>query len=230
MNHQAVTSAPFVKDLGLRVRGARRPPGPRGQTARSASGKNYYTLNDKGEGKVAKEGQQLVLGFFADEQAAQKAAAELQGMDRSVLGIKFDNIGIMVKDDKGKVKAKLEGPRHTGLGLVLGGLAAVLTGGLSLIVGVVLGGVLGHFVHKGLGLAKEDLARIGGELDGGKAAVAIMVPESEAKAVTSWMQSVGGVTESHAVSEEVVAEAAAQVAASPEVVEATAPSEPAASA
>lgn len=179
---------------------------------------------------MAKEGQQLVLGFFADEQAAQKAAAELQGMDRSVLGIKFDNIGIMVKDDKGKVKAKLEGPRHTGLGLVLGGLAAVLTGGLSLIVGVVLGGVLGHFVHKGLGLAKEDLARIGGELDGGKAAVAIMVPESEAKAVTSWMQSVGGVTESHAVSEEVVAEAAAQVAASPEVVEATAPSEPAASA
>lgn len=183
---------------------------------------------------MAKEDQQLVLGFFANEEAAQKAAAELQGMDRSVLGIKFDNIGILVKDNKGKVKAKLEGPRHTGLGLVLGGLAAVLTGGLSLIAGVVLGGVLGHFVHKGLGLGKEDLARIGGELDGGKAAVAVMVPESEAKAVTSWMQGVGGVTESHAVSEEVMEQSAAEVAANPDVAaastDAAAPSEPAAAA
>lgn len=164
--------------------------------------------------------QQLVLGFFPNKEAAQKAATELEGMDRAVLGVKFDNIGILVKDDKGKVKAQMNGPRRTGLGIVLGGLAAVLTGGLSLIAGVLVGGVLGHLVHKGLGLSKDDLARIGKELDGGKAAVGILVAEEEAKAVTSWMQGVGGVTEAHTVTQEAVDEAAAQVAASPEVAEA----------
>jgi uncharacterized membrane protein len=166
---------------------------------------------------MAKVPQQLVLGFFPNEEAAKKALTELEGMDRTVAGIKFDSSGILVKDKKGKVKAQLDGPRHTGAGLALGALAGVLTGGISLLAGVVIGGAIGHFVHKGLGLSKEDLARISGELDGGKAAVGILVPETEAKAVTSWMEGVGGVVESHAVSEQAVEEASAEVAASPEV-------------
>ena len=105
-------------------------------------------------------GDQLVLGFFPNEEAAKKAAAELEGMDRSVLGIKFDNIGILVKDNKGKVKAQMNGPRRTVLGVVLGAIVGVLTGGIGLILAGTIGGVLGHFVHKGLGLSKEDLNRI----------------------------------------------------------------------
>lgn len=162
-------------------------------------------------------GDQLVLGFFPSEEAAKKAADELEGMDRSVLGIKFDNIGILVKDKKGKVKAQMSGPRHTVLGVVLGAIVGVLTGGIGLILAGAVGGVLGHFVHKGLGLSKDDLNRIGKELDGGKAAVAIMVPEQEVKAVTSWMEGVGGVTEAHVVSDEIVQESAAEVAETAEV-------------
>jgi uncharacterized membrane protein len=158
---------------------------------------------------MAKQKDQLVLGFFESEEAAKNAAKELEGMDRAVAGIKFDNIGILVKDSKGKVKADMQGPRHTGLGLLLGALAGVLTGGISLLAGALIGGVAGHFVHKSLGLDKEDLARLGSELDGGRAAVGILVPESEAKAVRSWMEGVGGKTEAITVAEDAVEQATA---------------------
>ncbi len=165
---------------------------------------------------MAKEPKQLVLGFFASEEAAKKAAQELEGFDRSVAGIKFDNVGILTKDKKGKVKAEMQGPRHTGAGLLLGALAGVLTGGISILAGAVIGGVLGHFVHKSLGLSKQDLTRISGELDGGRAAVGILVPESEAKAVTSWMEGVGGKPEAHTVAEDAEEQASAVIAQTPE--------------
>ena len=40
---------------------------------------------------------------------------------------------------------------------------------MTVLGGAVVGGILGAFFHKGLRLSKDDLARIGGELDGGKA-------------------------------------------------------------
>lgn len=160
--------------------------------------------------------QQLVLGFFESEAAADKAVTELKDFDRVVDGVKFDNIGVLVKDEKGKVKARMDGPRRTGAGILLGALAAALTGGLSLIAGVLLGGVMGHFVHRGLGMSKDDLSRISKELDGGKAAVGVLVNENEAHAVTAWMQTVGGKTETHQVSEEATNDAAAVLDEHPE--------------
>lgn len=170
--------------------------------------------------------KQLVLAFFDNQAAAESAMNELKQWDKQVQGIKFDNIGMLVKDDKGKIKTHVEGPRRTGVGIVLGALAAVLTGGISLIAGAVLGGVLGHFVHKGMGMSKDDLARISGELDGGKAAVAVLVDESEVKAVTSWVTTLGGKPETHAVSEEAVEQAAAQIETEPEAAAEAAPAEP----
>ena len=134
-------------------------------------------------------------------------------MDKAVAEIKFDNIGVLVKDDKGNIKTHKLGKRHTGAGIALGGIAAVLTGGVSLLAGVAIGGAIGHFAQKGLGMSQDDLTRISGQLDGGKAAVGIIVDESEAKAVTSWMEGVGGKPESYTVSEEAVAQAAAAVEA-----------------
>jgi len=172
--------------------------------------------------------KQLVLAFFDNQAAAESAMNELKQWDQSVQGIKFNNIGMLVKDDKGKIKTHVEGPRRTGVGIVLGALAAVLTGGVSLIAGAVLGGVLGHFVHKGMGMSKEDLARISGELDGGKAAVAVLVDENEVKAVTAWVTTLGGKPETHAVSEEEVEQAAAAVETESEAPAVTPPETPAA--
>ncbi len=113
--------------------------------------------------------KQLVLAFFENEDTADQAVAEIKQWDKVTKEIKLVSIGVLVKDDKGKVKTHKLGARHTTTGAAAGVLAAVLSGGLTLLGGVVLGSLVGAFIHKGLGLSKEDLAWIGGELDGGSA-------------------------------------------------------------
>ena len=121
-----------------------------------------------------------------------------------------------MKDDKGKIKTHKLGARKTAAGAVIFGLAAVLTGGASLLAGAVFGGLVGSFFRKGLGISKEDLARIDGELNGGKAAVAIVATPEEATAVSAKLAELGGKPETHEVSEEVVQEATAAAEAMPE--------------
>jgi hypothetical protein len=99
------------------------------------------------------------------------------------------------------------GKRKSGIGVLLGALVAVLSGGASLVGGALAGGVLGSFFHKGLGLSKDDLDRIGSELDGGKAAVCILAEPDEAAEVSDKLAALGGVPETHEVSEEAVAQA-----------------------
>ena len=123
---------------------------------------------------------------------------------------------MLVKDDKGKIKTHKLGKRKTGGGAVLGVLAAVLTGGVSLLGGAVAGGILGAFFHKGLGMSKDDLARINGELDGGKAAVGILAKPDEAAGVTAKLAELGGAPETHEVSDEAVEQAEVAAEAQPE--------------
>jgi len=168
--------------------------------------------------------QQLVLAFFDNEAAADAAVTAVKAWDKASKEIKLGAIGVLVKDDKGKVKTHKLGSRKTGTGAVLFGLAAVLTGGASLLAGAVFGGILGSFFRKGLGMSKDDLARIDGELDGGKAAVCILAAPDEAAAVSAKLTELGGKPEAHEVSEEVVEEAQAAAAEAPaeEAVEAPA--------
>jgi uncharacterized membrane protein len=149
---------------------------------------------------VAKK--QLVLAFFQDEAAADAAVSQVKQWDKASKDIKLGAIGILVKDDKGKIKTHKLGQRKTGTGAVLGALAGVLTGGVSVVGGAVVGSILGAFFHKGLGLSKDDLTRIGSELDGGKAAVGILAEPDEAAGVSAKLAELGGVPETHAVSEE----------------------------
>lgn len=151
--------------------------------------------------------KQLVLAFFESEAAADYAVDQIKQWDKASKEIKLGAIGILVKDDKGKIKTHKLGKRKTGTGAIFFGLAAVLTGGATLLAGAVFGGVVGSFFRKGLGMSKDDLARIDGELDGGKAAVCILAAPDEAAAVTAKLTELGGITESHEVSEEVVQEA-----------------------
>jgi hypothetical protein len=153
--------------------------------------------------------KQMVLAFFETEAAADAAVQAIKQWDKADKDIKLGAIGILVKDEEGKVKTHKLGKRKTGTGAVLFGLAAVLTGGASLLGGVLFGGIVGSFFRKGLGLSKEDLARIDGELTGGKAAVAVLINEDEVAAVSAKLTELGGVPETHEVSEEVVEEAAA---------------------
>jgi uncharacterized membrane protein len=151
--------------------------------------------------------QQLVLAFFDTEDAADQAADELRDWEKATEYMKVDAIGVLVKDDDGKVKehklGKRAGKRGMGIGVALGLIAAIPSGGLSLAAGaaggVVGGGVIGSFFHKGLKMTDEDAARIGRELDAGHAAVGVITWDFETKAVADKLTELGGTPETHEV-------------------------------
>ena len=156
--------------------------------------------------------KQLVLAFFGNEDAADAAVDAMKAWDKASKEIKLGSIGVLVKDDKGKVKTHKVGARHTGTGVAAGVLATVLSGGVALLGGVIVGGVTGSLIHKGLGLSKDDEARIDGELTDGKAAVCILAKNDEAEAVSAKLVELGGTAETHEVDDTAVEEAATAVA------------------
>jgi uncharacterized membrane protein len=160
--------------------------------------------------------KQLILAFFENEAAADMAVDQIKQWDKASQEIKLGSIGLLAQDDDGKIKTHKLGARHTGTGVAAGVLAAILSGGVSLLAGIVVGGITGGFFHKGLGLSQEDLARISDELDHGRAAVCILAAEDEAEAVAEKLTDLGGEPETHEVTEEAVEEAAAAVEAAPE--------------
>ena len=136
--------------------------------------------------------KQFVIAFFENEEAADEAVDKIKKWDKGRADVEMDNIGVLVKDDKGKIKTHKLGKRKTGTGAVLGALAGVLSGGLTVVGGALLGGVIGAFFHKGLGMSKDDLTRIDGDLDGGRAAVGILAKADEADAVADKLAELGG--------------------------------------
>jgi uncharacterized membrane protein len=94
----------------------------------------------------------------------------------------------------------------------LGIIATVLSGGLALLAGVVggiiVGGLVGSFVHRGLGMSDEDLRLLGEHLDAGRAAVAVLVPEKEAATTSAELKKLGGDITTYQVSEEALQQAA----------------------
>jgi uncharacterized membrane protein len=153
--------------------------------------------------------QLLVLAFFPNEEVADGAAMVLRNWDNASEHIKVDGVGVLVKDENGKVKehklGKRAGKKGMGIGVALGVVAAIPTGGLSLLGGaaggVVGGGIVGHFFHKGVKMTDEDAARIGSELDAGHAAVGVLAWDFEADAVAAKLKEAGGTVQSHEVAE-----------------------------
>lgn len=151
---------------------------------------------------------QVVLGIFADEAAADAAVESLKGWDKASSDIKLSAIGVLVLDDKGALKEHKLGKRSSkkgaGIGLVLAVVAPP-----TLLAGVVGGGLLGAFHHKGLGLKEEDRERIGAELVGGKAAVGVLATADEAGAISGKLAELGGDVEAHDVTDEALEAVAA---------------------
>ncbi|MFN8496683.1 MAG: DUF1269 domain-containing protein [Anaerolineae bacterium] len=160
--------------------------------------------------------KQLVLAFFENEAAADSAAEKLKEWGKASKDMKLGSVGVLVKDDKGKVKTHKLGKRHTGTGIILGVIAGILIPGISFVGGAIIGGIVGAFYRKGLGLSKDDLSRIDGDLSGGKAAVGILVEPDEAEAVSAKLAELGGKPETHEVTEEALDQAAEAVASAPE--------------
>lgn len=163
--------------------------------------------------------KQLVLGIFADEAAADAAVASIKEWDKASEEVKLGAIGVLVVDDKGKLKEQKMGQRSTkkgaGIGLVLAIVAPP-----TLIAGAIAGGILGALHHKGLGLSEADRERLGAALAGGKAAVGVLAATGESALISHKLTELGGTPEVHDVPDEALAEVEA---ASAETAEAETP-------
>jgi len=144
----------------------------------------------------------VVISIFNDEASADAAVASLK--DSGVA--KGDAIGVLVLDEEGKLKADKAGKRSWGKGAGIGAVVALITP-VGLAAGLIGGGLLGALHHKNLGLSEADRERISSELEGGKAAVGVLAPVSEATVVADKLTELGGTSETHAVSDEAVEEA-----------------------
>ena len=144
----------------------------------------------------------VVLAIFKDEASADAAVAAVK--DSGVAH--GDAIGVLVLDEHGEIKIDKVGKRSVGKGAGIGLVLALFTP-IGLAAGVVGGGLLGALHHKGLGLDQADRDRLGAELAGGKAAVGVLAPVSEAGYLTIRLNELGGTTETHTVEDEALDEA-----------------------
>ncbi len=163
----------------------------------------------------------LVLARFNDEASADEAVVALKAWDKANMLVKLGGIGILVKDENGKIKeyklGQSEGKKGVGIGALLGIIAAIPSGGLSLLGGVaygaVTGGAVGSFFHNGFHeLSKADAERIDQNLNAGHAVVGVLVEPVDAEAVTAQIVKHGGTPETHELSDETVQEAEQQTA------------------
>ena len=167
--------------------------------------------------------KQVVLAVFADEAAADAAVEGLKLWDKADDDIKLNAIGVLVLDDKGKIKTHKLGRRSTAKGAGIGLVLAVIAPP-TLLAGVIGGGVLGALHHKGLGIKSEERDRIAAELSDGKAAVGVLAADIDAATVSAKLVELGGSVEVLTVTEEAVAEVD-EVAPAVEAAEAAAPDE-----
>jgi hypothetical protein len=161
--------------------------------------------------------QQVILGIFENEAAADAAVEALKVWDQESVDIKLDAIGVLVVDDEGQIKEHKLGQRSGGKGAGIGLVLAVIAPP-TLLAGVIGGGVIGHFHHKGLGLSQADRERITAQLAGGKAAVGVLAPTVDGVPISAKLASLGGKAEAHDVTDdalEAVADAAGAEAGPP---------------
>ena len=149
--------------------------------------------------------RQLILAVFPDELAADNAAVALK--DSGIAG--GDAVGILALDANGKLKTDKVGTRSTGKGAAIGGVLSLL-GPVGLGVGLAAGAAGGALHHKNLGLSDADKARLTTELTAGKAAVGVLAKYDTAPSISEELTQLGGVPESHELSDEALEAAAAE--------------------
>ena len=170
--------------------------------------------------------ERAVLAYFDSAAQADQAAQELMRWDKDDDLIGLDTIGVLTKDADGKLETKNLSARNTGkgalVGIGLGALAAVVSGGLTLLPAD--GGLAGARPKRGLGLSDEDLQQLRAALEGGRAALLVLCDPHEVAVTTALLTAAGGTVRppAGAVSPEALREASPAASAAP-----AAPAEPA---
>ena len=162
--------------------------------------------------------EHAVIAYFDSATQAEQAVEALKRWDEANEDIKLGAIGVLTKGAAGKVETKNFSVRNTGkgakVGIGLGALAAVLSGGLTLlptaIAGAGGGALVGSLSKKGLGLSDDDLQQLGAQLEGGRAALLVLCDDPEVEATAAQLAASGGTVRrpAAAVSAEALQEAA----------------------
>jgi uncharacterized membrane protein len=185
---------------------------------------------------MADTAERAVTAYFDSAAQAEQAAQDLMRWDKADDDIKLGAIGVLTKSAEGQLETKNLSARNTGkgakVGLGLGALAAVFSGGLTLIptavAGAAGGGLIGSLSKKGLGLSDDDLQALSAQLDGGRAALLVLCDEPEVEATAAQLAASGGTVRrpAEAVSPEALQEAAQAAGAAPEAPAAPTPAAP----
>jgi uncharacterized membrane protein len=158
---------------------------------------------------VADTLERAVIAVFDGEEQAEQAARDLMGWDKANDDIRLGAIGVLTKDPQGEIKTKNFSARKTGkgakVGVGLGVMAAVFSGGLTLIPtavgGAVAGGAAGSLWRKRLGLTDDELQQWSSELEDQHAALLVMCDEDEIDPTTEYLKAAGGTPLGHTIAE-----------------------------
>jgi hypothetical protein len=159
--------------------------------------------------------ENVVIAFFASEEAAATTVDYLKTWDKASDDIKLGAVGIMVATPEGKIKTHVgrKGGKGAKTGAIVGIIAGVFTGGLTVIGGLVggsvLGGATGAFFKKSTNLTEDELNKIAEELKGGKVAVVVTCDDHEVAATKDHLAMSGGTVWTYQVPAEALDEAAA---------------------
>jgi len=156
----------------------------------------------------------VVISIFPDEAAADKAVEGLKVWDKNFQYLDLTAFGVIALDDHGKLKEHKLGSHSTSKGVGIGiVLAAIFPP--SLLAGAVAGGILGRLHHKNMGVTSEEQQQLVGELQGGKAAVAVLSSTVDEQVISEQLKTLGGTPMKVSVTPAAIADADAAAAEAP---------------
>jgi uncharacterized membrane protein len=176
---------------------------------------------------MANKNDRLVVGLYPNAAAAKTAGENIKEWDEwDSKDIKLGAMAVLTVDPRsGKLHADEIGQRSTksgmGWGTALGAVVGILSGGIALIPGMIVGAAAGAGVgalnHKSVGMTDEQNARIVDALKHGGAALAVMCDDFEVDPVVAKMADEGGDVSHYDLPEDIAevitTAAAAQIAA-----------------
>ena len=148
-----------------------------------------------------------VIATFDSSAQAEQAANDLMDWEKTNPDISLGAIDVLAKNGKGEIKTRSYGARNTGkgtkVGIGIGVVAAMISGGLTLIPtaigGAMVGAAAGSLSRKGIGLTDAERLQLNSDLDGGCAAIVVMCDDAEGKAITDYLALEGGRPLSHPI-------------------------------
>lgn len=157
---------------------------------------------------------QLVVAYYPNRGVAEAVADDLKDWDKANDSIKLGAIAVLTLNPKnGQIEAHEVGERTTKSGALwgtaIGVTLGILTAGIGLIPGLLLGAgggaVIGSLNHKSVGMTDEDRDEIINHLRDGLAALAVMADDFEVEATKAKMVDLGGRAFSYSVPAETAA-------------------------